>query len=384
MRAPAARGDRKRRLQSTRTPYAEPGEAGTGSHAGQTPQGILMTNLTVEPSAHLTPAPGVTRMQAIVQNAYGSSDVLAFTDMDKPVPGDDDVLIRVYATSLHAGDHILMRGIPYPARFFVGWPKPKNFVPGLSVAGVVETVGVAVKNLKPGDEVFGECRGACAEYALGTEKTLVAKPTALTFAQAAAIPTSALAAQHGLRDAAKVKPGQRVLINGASGGVGIYAVQISKALGAHVTGVCSSGNVEMVRRLGADEVIDYTTEDFVSGARTYDLIFDNVGNHSFSQLRRALTPRGLVIPNSGTVSMTSMVGGMVRSLFARQKDVRFISSPNRQDLLALAELIGTGKLTTVIDRTYQLDQTPEAMTYVGAGHARGKVVILVKTDAEGS
>lgn len=343
-----------------------------------------MSNLTAEPSAHLTPVPEATRMRAIVQNAYGSSEVLAFADMDKPVPGDDDVLIRVHAVSLHAGDHILLRGIPYPSRFFVGWPRPKNFVPGLSVAGVVEAVGAAVKNLRPGDEVFGECRGACAEYALGTEKTLVAKPTGLTFVQAAAIPTSALAAQHGLRDAAKVKPGQRVLINGASGGVGIYAVQIAKTLGAHVTGVCSTGNVELVRRLGADEVIDYTTEDFVSGAKTYDVIFDNVGNHSFSQLRRALTPQGLVIPNSGTVSMASMVDGMVRSLFARQKDVRFISSPNRQDLLALSELISAGKLTTVIDRTYRLDQTPEAMTYVGAGHARGKVVILVQADPEDS
>jgi NADPH:quinone reductase-like Zn-dependent oxidoreductase len=320
-------------------------------------------------------------MQAIVQNAYGTADVLDLTEIDKPVPGDADVLVRVYAVSLHAGDHILLRGIPYPARFVVGWPRPKNFVPGLSVAGVVDSVGAAVKDLKPGDEVFGECRGACAEYALGTEKTLVAKPAALTFAQAAAIPTSALAAQHGLRDAAKVEPGQRVLINGASGGVGIYAVQIAKALGAEVTGVCSSANVDMVRRLGADHVIDYTTEDFAGGTATYDLIFDNVGNHSFSQLRRVLTPHGVVIPNSGTVGLGSMVGGMIRSLFTRQKDIRFISTPNRQDLLALIQLISAGQLTPVIDRTYRLDQTPEAMTYVGAGHARGKVVILVAADA---
>jgi NADPH:quinone reductase-like Zn-dependent oxidoreductase len=265
---------------------------------------------------------------------------------------------------------------------FVGWPKPRNFVPGLSVAGIIESVGAAVTILRPGDEVFGECRGACAEFALGTEKTLVAKPAGLTFAQAAAMPTSALTAQHGLRDAAKAKPGQRVLINGASGGVGIYAVQIAKSLGAEVTAVCSSANVDMVRRLGADRVIDYATEDFVSGTETYDLIFDNVGNHSFSQLRRVLAPTGVVIPNSGTVSMRSMAAGMIRSLFTPQKDVRFISAPNRKDLLALTELIESGKLTTVIDRTYPLDQTPEAMTYLGARHARGKVVILVKHDAE--
>ena len=344
-----------------------------------------MSNRTAEPDAELTGGPGRALMKAVVQTAYGDAEVLSFTEIDKPALGADDVLVRVCAVSLHAGDVILMRGIPYPARFFVGWPKPRNdFVPGLSVAGVVAEVGTNVKGLKPGEAVFGECRGACAEFALGTEKTLVAKPDGLTFVQAAAIPTSALTAQHGLRVAAKVKPGQRVLINGASGGIGIYAVQIAKALGADVTGVCSSANVDMVKRLGADHVIDYTTEDFVSGTPRYDLIFDNVGNHTFTQLRRVLTPQGVVIPNSGTVSMGSMVAGMIRSLFTAQKDVRFISTPNRPDLLALSELIDSGKLTTVIDRTYRLDQTPEAMTYVGAGHAKGKVVILVKTDAEGA
>ena len=346
-------------------------------------EGTEMTNHR-RPDRATDAPPQATTMKAIVQNAYGTAEVLAVTDIAKPLPGDDDVLVRVYAVSLHAGDHILLRGIPYPARFMVGWPRPKNFVPGRSVAGVVEGVGAGVTDLKAGDEVFGECRGACAEYALGTENTLVAKPAGLTFAQAAAIPTSALAAQHGLRDTAKVKPGQRVLINGASGGIGIYAVQIAKAMGADVTGVCSTTNIDMVRNLGADHVIDYTSEDFVSGTASFDLIFDNVGNHTFSELRRVLTPHGVVIPNSGTVGMGSMMGGMIRSVFARQKDVRFISTPTRQDLLALTERISGGKLSTVIDRTYRLDQTPEAMTYVGAGHARGKVVILVKTDADGA
>lgn len=320
-------------------------------------------------------------VKAVVQNAYGSVDVLTLADIDVPVVDEDGVLVRVHAVSLHAGDYILLRGVPYPARFYAGWPKPrKNFVPGLSAAGVVEAVGAKVTTLKPGDEVYGECHGACAEYALGTENTLVAKPAGLTFEQAAAIPTSALTALHGLRDAASVQPGQRVLVNGASGGVGIYAVQIAKAMGARVTGVCSSSNAEMVRALGADDVIDYTTEDFTSSGQIYDLVFDNVGNHSFSQIRRAVAQGGAVIPNAGTASLGRIFGGMIRSLFARQKDRRFISFPNREDLLALSELIDSRKLTPIIDRTYPLAETPEALAYVGTGHAHGKVVVLVSAD----
>ena len=322
------------------------------------------------------------RMQAVVQAAYGDSGALSVAEINKPGPDANGVLVRVHAISLHAGDIVLLRGDPYPARFLAGWPKPRrNFVPGQSVSGVVEAVGADVAGLKPGDAVFGECEGACAQYALGTEKTLVAKPSGLTFAQAAAMPTSALTAQHGLRDAAKVGPGQRVLVNGASGGVGIYAVQMAKALGATVTGVCGSANVEMVRGLGADQVIDYTTENFTNGIETYDLIFDTVGNHSFTQLRRVLAPAGVVVP-IGKASLGVMVAGMIRSLFTPQKDVRFVYTANREDLLSLAALIEAGKLNTVIDRTYRLDQTPEAMTYVSSRHARGKVVILVTPDAE--
>ena len=332
----------------------------------------------------LNPGPGAglpTRMRAIVQTAYGDADNLTVTEIEKPDISANGVLVRVHAASLHAGDIVLMRGNPYPARFMAGWPRPRrNFVPGQSVSGVVEAVGVNVTGLKPGDEVFGECKGAFAEFALGSEKTLVAKPSSLTFAQAAAIPTSALTAQHGLRDAAKVKPGQRVLINGASGGVGIYAVQIAKALGAAVTGVCGPVNVSMVRGLGADRVIDYTTENFTGSSETYDVIFDTVGNHSFSDLRRALSPNGVVVP-IGKASVSSMVAGMIRSLFTPQKDVRFLSTVNRQDLLVIAELAETRKLATVIDRTYPLDRTPEAMTYVASRHAKGKVVILVTSDA---
>ncbi|HEY3545363.1 MAG TPA: NAD(P)-dependent alcohol dehydrogenase [Propionicimonas sp.] len=320
-------------------------------------------------------------MMAITQTAYGDAGALSVAEIDRPVPDANGVLVRVHAASLHAGDIVLLHGSPYPARFMAGWPKPRsNFVPGQSVSGVVEAVGANVTGLKPGDEVFGECRGACGDFALGTEATLVAKPSRLTFAQAAAMPTSALTAQHGLRDAARVKPGQRVLINGASGGVGIYAVQIAKSLGATVTGVCGSANVDMVLGLGADRVIDYTTEDFTSGTETYDLIFDTVGNHSFSQLRRALAPTGVVVP-IGKASLGGMLAGMIRSLFTPQKDVRFLHTANREDLLSLAALVEAGKLTTVIDRTYRLDQTPEAMTYVASRHARGKVVILLTPDA---
>jgi NADPH:quinone reductase-like Zn-dependent oxidoreductase len=321
-------------------------------------------------------------VKAIVQNGYGSEDFLALADIDMPVVGDDDVLVRVHAVSLHAGDWFLLRGVPYPARFATGWPKPKNFVPGLSAAGVVEAVGAKVSGLKPGDEVYGECHGACAEFALGSEKTLVAKPASLTFEQASAFPTSALAALHELRDAANVQPGQRVLINGASGGVGIYAVQIAKSMGAHVTGVCSSRNAEMVRGLGADELIDYTAEDFASGRQTYDLILDNVGNRPFSELRRALTPDGVLQPNSGRVSIGSMLGALIRSFFVHQQGRMYLSLPNRAGLLALSELIDSGKLTTVIDRTYQLAETREALAYVGTGHASGKVVIRVTTEGE--
>lgn len=343
--------------------------------------GTRVSSRATQPHAD-GPSGHAPRMRAIVQTAYGDAGVLSLAEIDKPVPDASGVLVRVHAVSLHAGDIVLLQGRPYAARIMVGWPRPRrNFVPGQSVAGVVEAVGVDVTGLKPGDEVFGVCSGACAEFALGTEKTLVPKPGTLTFAQAAAMPTSALTAQHGLRDAARVVRGQRVLVNGASGGVGSYAVQIAKALGATVTGVCGSGNVDMVRGLGADRVIDYATEDFTDGTETYDLIFDTVGNHSFTELRRVLAPTGVVVP-IGKAGAGSMVAGMVRSLFTAQKDVRFVYTANREDLLSLADLIAAGKLTTVLDRTYRLDQTAEAMTYVGSRHARGKVVILVGPEAE--
>jgi NADPH:quinone reductase-like Zn-dependent oxidoreductase len=316
-------------------------------------------------------------MQAIVQTAYGLPDVLELRETDKPVVGDDDVLVRVHAAGLHAGDYFTLRGEPYLVRFFTGWPKLKNYVPGFAVAGRVETVGKSITRFEPGDEVFGECRGACAEYARVPEATLAPKPVNLTFEQAAAVPTSALAALHGLRDAGKVQPGQRVLINGASGGVGIFAVQIAKSLGAEVTGVCSTRNVAMVRSIGADHVIDYTKQDFTRSGEPYDLILDNVGNRSFSDCRRALTPAGVLLPNTGNAGMSYVLMAFARSVFVRQQGRPFVSTPNAEDLLVLKELIEAGKLTPVIDRMYRLSETPEALDYVGQGHAQGKVVITV-------
>jgi NADPH:quinone reductase-like Zn-dependent oxidoreductase len=316
-------------------------------------------------------------MRAIVQNAYGSPAVLELKEIDRPVAADDGVLVRVHAAALHAGDWFVLSGVPYPVRFFVGWPKPRSHVPGFDLAGRVEAVGKKVTLFHPGDEVFASCTRACAEYACGPESIFALKPANLTFEQAAAVPTSALAALHGLRDAGRVRPGQRVLINGASGGVGTFAVQIAKVLGAEVAGVCSTRNVEMVRSLGADHVIDYTREDFTRSGQSYDLILDNVGNRSFSECRRALTPSGRHIPNSGRAGMDYIVKAYMRSAIVRQQGRPFPSKPNREDMVILKGLLESGKLKPVIDRTYELSETAEALGYVGEGHVPGKVVITI-------
>jgi len=322
-------------------------------------------------------------MKAIVQEEYGSPDLLKLKEIDKPVVEENDVLVRVQAAAIHAGDYFGVKGEPFPVRLATGLLKPKdNYVPGFDVAGRVEAVGKNVTRLQPGDEVFGECDGACAEYACGAEDKFVLKPANLTLEQAAAVPVSALAALHGLRDAGKIQPGQKVLINGASGGVGTFAVQIAKALGAEVTGVCSTRNVDMVRSIGADHVIDYTQEDFTQGEQRYDLILDNVANHSLSECRGALTPQGTHLPNSGHSGMGYVVKAAVSSLFVRQQGRPYLSMPNKEDLTVLKELIEAGKVTPVIDRTYPLSEAPAAMAYVGEGHARGKVVIMVDGDRD--
>lgn len=314
-------------------------------------------------------------MKAIVQDRYGGPEALELAEIDRPPLGDRDALVRMHAASIHFGDQMIMRGKPKLFRPIYGLGKPRNRVPGLDIAGTVEAVGTGVTRFGPGEEVFGTCTGALAEYVGTPEDKLERKPSNLTFEQAAAVPTSGLAALHGIRDAGKVQPGRKVLINGASGGVGTFAVQIAKALGAEVTGVCSTGNVELVRALGADQVIDYTQEDFTQGGPRYDLILDNAGNHSLSALRRALAPTGRLIPNSGSAGLGTFITAFVSSPFLRQQGRPYLSVPKLKDLTFLKELIEAGKVTPAIDRTYPLSDAADAFRYLENGHARGKVVI---------
>jgi len=323
-------------------------------------------------------------MKAIVQETYGESRaVLHIGEVSKPVVGDGEILLRVHAASVHVGDWILVRGVPYIARLAVGLRKPKNPVPGTDVAGTVELVGKDVTGLHPGDEVFGWCSGAFAEYASGPAEHFLTKPANLSFDQAAAIGVSASAALQLLRDQGKVAPGQRVLINGASGGLGTFAVQIAKAFGADVTAVCSARNAELVRSLGADRVIDYAHEDFTKGTDRYDFILDNVGNHSLSALRGVLTPTGKLLTNNGTSggrwfgTLGTMIKTGVMSMASRQQMAPSIKFQNRPDLVALKELVEAGKVTPVIDGTYSLSDTAEAIAHVGEGHARGTVIINI-------
>ncbi|HTE65278.1 MAG TPA: NAD(P)-dependent alcohol dehydrogenase [Candidatus Binatia bacterium] len=297
-----------------------------------------------------------------------------------PEVGDDEVLVRVHAASIHVGDWILMTGVPYVMRLGTGLGKPKNRVPGTDVAGTVEAVGTRVQGLRPGDEVFGWCTGAFAEYASAPENQFVKKPANLTFEQAAAVGVSASTALQLLRDEAKVRPGQKVLINGASGGVGTFAVQIGKAFGAEVTGVCSTRNVELVRSIGADHVIDYTHEDFRKGAERYDVILDNVGDRSMSDTRRALTPNGTLLSNGGGHSggkLGRVIRASLASMFVRQQGRQSVKTQNRADLFVLKGLVEAGKVTPVIGSTYPLGETAEAIGHVAAGHARGTLVIAV-------
>jgi NADPH:quinone reductase-like Zn-dependent oxidoreductase len=317
-------------------------------------------------------------MKAIVQNAYGSPDALKLKEVEVPAIKENEVLVSVHAASLNAGDYFSMRGSPWLVRTTVGFPNPKDYILGWDMSGSVEAVGNQVTRFQPGDEVFATCSATLAEYGRVAEDKLALKPANLTFEQAAAVPTAALTALQGLRDVGRVQPGQKILINGASGGVGTFAVQIAKALGAEVTGVCSTRNVDMVRSLGADHIIDYTQEDFMQSGKRYDLILDNVANRSFSDLRRALTPGGMIIPNSGHGGMGYVIKAFLLSPFMRQQGSMFLASPNNKDLVILKEFIEAGKLTPVIDKTYPLRDTPEAFRYLEEEHARGKVVITVK------
>ncbi|MGV9249432.1 NAD(P)-dependent alcohol dehydrogenase [Streptomyces sp. NPDC003710] len=325
-------------------------------------------------------------MKAVIQDRYGSPDVLELRDVDTPAPAADEVLVRVHAAAVNAYDWHALHGDPYVSRLlFFGWRRPKARIRGRDFAGRVEAVGSEVKGLAPGDEVFGEADGAFAEYVCAPATAVAAKPTRLSFEQAAAMPLAANTALIGLRDIAKVQAGQKVLVNGASGGVGTFAVQLAKAYGADVTGVCRTRNVEMVRSLGADHVIDYTQEDFTRGGPRYDIVLDLVGNHSLTALRRALTPTGtLVLSGGGVYQGGSLVGPMAlfirRQLlapFVRQRLLELPARQTKENLTTLRELVDSGEIAPVIDRTYSLGEVPEAIRYVAIEHARAKVVITV-------
>jgi len=327
-------------------------------------------------------------MKAVVQDTYGSPDVMELREIEKPVVRDDGVLLRVRAAAMNPPDWAGVTGVSYIARPHFGLRRPRSGVRGSDVAGIVEAVGKDVKRLAVGDEVFGSGAGTFAEYAIAAEKNLVPKPADLTFEQAAAAPMAGLTALQALRDVGKVQPGQKVLINGAGGGIGTFAVQIAKSFGAEVTGVCSTSKVDLVRSLGADHVLDYTQEDFTQSDERYDFILDNVLNHSLTGLLRALRPKGTLVPNGGqfwkrwTASTgVILVKAPLLSLFVSQRIHPVHLSSEQDALFALRELLESGKVTTVIGRTYPLSQTPEAIAYFGEGHARGKVVVTMERPA---
>ena len=323
-------------------------------------------------------------MKAVLQERFGPPDVLRFVDTERPEPGPDDVLVRVHAAAVNPADWHILRGDPYVARLMgIGLTKPKKPIAGIDAAGVVEAVGSNVHGLRPSDEVLGFVRGAFAEYACAAEDKVVPKPASLTFEQAAAVPIAATTALRGIRDVGAVTAGQRVLVNGAGGGVGTFAVQIAVALGAEVTGVCSTGNVELVRSLGAAHVIDYTTDDFTEGPIRYDMILDNVSSLPLNGLRAALTPKGILVLNGGGSPghvfgpIAVLLKAVVVNLFVSQGLRPLPSKEKREELLDVTALIEEGKVTPFVDRTYPLAETAEGVRHVEQGHARGKVVVTL-------
>jgi NADPH:quinone reductase-like Zn-dependent oxidoreductase len=321
-------------------------------------------------------------MKAIVHSRYGPPDALELKDIDQPVVDHDAVLVRVHAAAVGKGDWLTVRGLPYVARLRYGLRQPKHLVLGFDVAGRVEVLGSNVTRLQPGAAVFGWCEGSFAEYASVPESQLVRKPANLTFEQAAAVPISGFAALQALRDTGGVQPGQQVVIIGASGGVGSFAVQLAKAFGAAVTGVCSTKSVDLVRSIGADHVVDYSQEDFTRTGQRYDLILEMAGNRSLADLRRALTPKGTLVLVGGSGGRWFMGTGrtlraVVVSPFVGQRLRPFLSKPRGADLVVLQELLEAGTLTPVIDRTFPLNAAPEAIRYVGERSTQGKTVITV-------
>ncbi len=324
-------------------------------------------------------------MKAIVNTQYGSPDVLQFKEVDKPAPKDDEVLIKIHAASVNAADWHLLRGDPFLVRLVVGGLlKPKLKILGAAVAGHVEAVGNNVTQFQPGDEVFGDLSGCgwggFAEYVCAHEDAVVLKPANVTFEEAAAVPVAAVTALQGLRDKGQIQPGQKVLINGAAGGVGTFAVQIAKALGAKVTGVCSTRHVDMVRSIGADEVIDYTQEDFTQNGQQYDVILAANGYHPISAYKRALGPGGRYVMTGGSMAQMyqAILLGPLMSMTGSKKMGNLMAKPNKGDLNFVKELLEAGKVVPVIEKRYQLYEVAEAIRYVEAGHAKGKIVIIMQ------
>jgi NADPH:quinone reductase-like Zn-dependent oxidoreductase len=322
-------------------------------------------------------------MKAIVYTEYGPWDVLKLKEVEKPMPQEDEVLVKIYATTVTPGDAIVVKGDPFPVRFWSGLLKPKHKIPGKEMAGRVESVGKNVERFEPGDDVFGDLTvcglGAFAEYVSVPENAIAPKPANLTFEEAAAVPESAMVALQGLRDHGKVQPGQKVLINGTSGGVGSFAVQIAKSFGAEVTAVCSTRNLEMARSLGADYVIDYTEEDFTQNGKQYDLILASNGYHPISDYRRALTPEGIYVATGGSMAQTfeAMLQGPIITMTGSKKMGNMLLKPNKNDLVFIKDLIEAGKVVPRIDRRYPLSEFAGAFRYLEEGHAQGKIVITV-------
>ena len=324
-------------------------------------------------------------MKAIVSHEYGSpDDVLELEEVDRPVVNDDEVLVRVRAASVNFADYHFLMGTPYIIRAAAGLAKPRNTILGRDVAGRVEAVGSNVTLVEPGDEVFGEANfGTYAEYVSAPEDWLALKPVNLTFEQAAAVPIAGVTALQGLRDVGRIRAGQTVLINGASGGVGTFAVQIAKSFGAEVTGVCSTGKMDLVRSIGADHVIDYTRDDFTGSAQRYDLILDMAGSRSLTACRRVLNPKGVYVSSTGEPdrrwvgSIPRLIKAILLSPFVSQKMTFLAAKQTRSDLVVLRDLVEAGEVTPVIDRTYGLSEVPEALAHFGKGHVQGKVAITV-------
>ena len=328
-----------------------------------------------------------TTMKAIVTTKYGSPEVLQLEEVEKPAPNDNEVLVKIHAAAITAGDVIVLKGEPFVTRLATGLLEPKNMIPGKEMAGRVVAVGQNVTQFQLGDEVFGDLSvaswGAFAEYVAVPESAIALKPTNLTFEEAAAVPESAVVALQGLRDKGKIQSGQKVLINGASGGVGLYAVQIAKAFGVEVTAVCSTRNIELVCSLGADHVVDYTQEDFTQNGQQYDLILAANGYHPISDYKRALSPEGIYVATGGTMTQSlqaTMLGPLI-SMTGRKKMGGMLVKPNKTDLVFIKELIEANKVTPVIDRRYPLSEVADAFRYMGEGRAQGKVVITVEQNS---